>query len=158
MTHPPRIREQYSIELFNAVVAALPEWVERRIRETSMELAGTVTDEVRVAARVAARAVCQEVGDQLTELLAEDVDAQRQNPLHVIRGCMTPATKVLRDAAVPPRHRDEFERNAMPDDVYSLGPIAWIDLGDVVHEAGINWGAWKAATIISRRRAEGKTA
>jgi hypothetical protein len=25
-----------------------------------------------------------------------------------------------------------------------------------VHEAGITWGAWKAATVLTRRRAEGK--
>ena len=44
----------------------------------------------------------------------------------------------------------------MPDDVYAIGPLAWIDMGDDVHEAGISWGAWKAATVLTRRRAEGK--
>jgi hypothetical protein len=29
-------------------------------------------------------------------------------------------------------------------------------MGDDVHEAGISWGAWKAATVLTRRRAEGK--
>ena len=44
----------------------------------------------------------------------------------------------------------------MPDDVYAIGPLAWSDLGEEVHEAGITWGAWKAATVLVRRRAEGK--
>ena len=55
---------------------------------------------------------------------------------------------------VPEPQRDEFERSAMPDDTYALGPVAWIDLGQEVHDAGIEWGAWKAAVIISRRRQE----
>jgi hypothetical protein len=44
----------------------------------------------------------------------------------------------------------------MPDDMFALGPLTWRDLGDDVHDAGIEWGAWKAAMIISRRRDEGK--
>jgi len=33
--------------------------------------------------------------------------------------------------------------------------LTWRDLGEEVHDAGISWGAWKAATILTRRRADG---
>jgi hypothetical protein len=66
------------------------------------------------------------------------------------------ATAVLQEAQIPPVHRDEFDKSALPDDVYAIGPLTWRDLSEEVHEVGITWGAWKAATVIQRRRAEGK--
>jgi len=66
------------------------------------------------------------------------------------------ATALLIEAGIPPVRRDEFEVRSMPDDMFALGPLTWRDLGDDVHDAGIEWGAWKAAMIISRRRDEGK--
>jgi hypothetical protein len=44
----------------------------------------------------------------------------------------------------------------MPHDHYAVGPLTWKDLSEDVHDAGITWGAWKAATVLTRRRAEGK--
>ncbi len=94
--------------------------------------------------------------EQLSRLLATDVDEQRRNPLQVIRESTAPMNDVLRSFGVPEPHRDEFERRSMPTDVYAIGPLTWRDLGDDVHDAGIEWGAWKAATVLTRRRAEGK--
>jgi hypothetical protein len=97
-----------------------------------------------------------EIERALFQLLATDVDEQRQNPLHVLRSCVGPATELMQRYSVPMPMRDEFETRSMPHDVYAIGPLTWKDLGEEVHEAGITWGAWKAAAILTRRRAEGK--
>ena len=52
--------------------------------------------------------------------------------------------------------RDEFEERAFPDDVYRLSPATWSDVDPSLHEPGIIWGAYKAKTVLDRRRAEGK--
>jgi hypothetical protein len=107
------------------------------------------------AARVSAQAA-QWATDELAAFLAVDVDDQRTNPLHLLRSASRFATDLLDAAGAARPARDEFETRAMPGDVFAIGPLAWVDLGDDVHEAGINWGAWKAATVLTRRRAEGK--
>jgi hypothetical protein len=86
-------------------------------------------------------------------LLASDIDAQRTNPLSLLRGAVRYPTAVLRDAGVAPTgQRDEFAVRAFPDDVYDLAPATWTDVDESLQEPGIAWGAWKAYTHLSRRR------
>jgi hypothetical protein len=105
-------------------------------------------------------AVIQETSAQLQgdllSLLSTDVDQQRFNPLQVIREANVFANRALDAAGVSVPHRDEFDAQVMPHDTYAFGPLTWKDLSDDVHDAGISWGAWKAATVLTRRRAEGK--
>lgn len=93
---------------------------------------------------------------ELREFLATDVDEQRMNPLQIIRRSTAAVAGALRAAGVAAPQRDEFEQRGMPEDPYAIGPVAWLDLGETVHETGITWGAWKAATVLTRRRPEGK--
>lgn len=129
-------------------MTAVPQWITSRM--SSLDPHGVVNVSQVVADTV------QFVREQLRKLLSTDVDDQRENPLHVLRQSSKYATSALRDAGISPVHRDEFDQKSMPDDVYALGPLTWRDLSDSVHDAGITWGAWKAATVLSRRRAEGK--
>ena len=128
---------------------AYPGFLTGRMNELSAGCEGA-----REAAERAVAASCEWLRDALGRLLTTDPDEQRANPLHVIRGAARFANAELAVLGVPEPQRDEFERSAMPDDTYALGPVAWIDLGQEVHDAGIEWGAWKAAVIISRRRQE----
>jgi hypothetical protein len=148
--------EPYSQALFDAVVDAVPVWITRRLHEIA-QLApsgdkGAVTSEAAHVAEQTQRFV----REHLHQLLSQDVDEQRSNPLHILRRANAAATAVLQSADIPQVHRDEFDKSALPDDVYAIGPHTWRDLSEDVHEAGITWGAWKAATVIQRRRAEGK--
>jgi hypothetical protein len=97
-----------------------------------------------------------QIQGDLLSLLSTDVDLQRFNPLQVIREANVFANRALDTARVPVPHRDEFDAQVMPHDTYAFGPLTWRDLSDDVHDAGISWGAWKAATVLTRRRAEGK--
>jgi hypothetical protein len=54
---------------------------------------------------------------------------------------------------VPPR---EPANRQVPDDLYGLGPATWSDIDPAMHDPGIAWGAWKAMTVLQRRRDEGR--
>ena len=142
--------EEIPAALYDAVSRSVGPWLHRRIsalaadRMTPAEIDAMIGGTSAVALR------------DLRALLETDVDDQRANPLHVLRTATTTATEALRTAGVPPVPRDAVETEAMPDDVYALGPFTWRDLSDEVHDAGITWGAWKAATVFSRRREEGR--
>lgn len=148
--------EQYPRDLYDAVVVAIPAWISRRMLEIS-SLGGmsASADFMSLIEEVAQHTVQQISGDLLV-LLSTDVDQQRFNPLQVIREANVFANRALEVAKVPVPHRDEFDSQVMPHDIYSVGPLTWRDLSEDVHEAGISWGAWKAATVLTRRRAEGK--
>jgi hypothetical protein len=40
--------------------------------------------------------------------------------------------------------------------VYDLSPATWGDVDESLQEPGLIWGAWKAKTVLERRRAEGR--
>ena len=142
--------------LATEVRAVYASWLDARLvavcrsagRPLSPEARSRFTDEVR--------AISDEVLTDLDRLLDTDVDDQRENPLHVLRRGSRRIAALLAAESVPAPTRDEFEMRAMPDDTYGIGPLAWRDLGERVHEAGIEWGAWKAALVLTRRRDEGK--
>lgn len=149
--------EPYSKALFDAVTGAAPGWLNRSV-ENLLRGCGAELDATQQArlAEVLGGTV-DDVARGLSALLAQDVDSQRSNPLHVLRQSTSALTALLAEWNVPHARRDEFDASAMPNDVYALGPFTWKDLSEEVHEAGITWGAWKAATVLQRRRAEGRT-
>ena len=148
--------EPYPHALYLAVMDAVPGWLADRISSITRFGVGAVPNDMASEMPVVVGRVEHEIERALLQLLVTDVDEQRQNPLHVLRTCVAPATELMKRHSVPMPTRDEFETKAMPDDVYAIGPLTWKDLGEEVHEAGINWGAWKAAAVLTRRRAEGK--
>jgi len=157
MVNQPEARdlEPYADDLYQAVTRAIPHWITKQVSEiaslsideTSKEFTSALTDVAEHTLKV--------VSSDLLVLLATDVDAQQSNPLHVLRASTKSATQLLQTFGATPARRDDYEVRAMPDDVYAIGPLTWRDLGEEVHDAGISWGAWKAATILTRRRADG---
>ena len=89
---------------------------------------------------------------ELTELLSSDVDEQRTTPLSIVRraGAMVAAELERHGvpATEPPPHADVATG-------YGLAPASWSDVDQSLHEPGLVWGAWKAMTILRRRRDEG---
>lgn len=136
-----------------AIEDALPGWVVRSVVNVATAAGREVDDSLRSAAEDAGERARADVGAAVRTLLATDIDAQRTNPLSLLRGAVRYPTAVLRDAGVAPTgHRDEFAVRAFPDDVYDLAPATWTDVDESLQEPGITWGAWKAYTHLSRRR------
>jgi hypothetical protein len=148
--------DEYAGALAAAAHAALPGWVERCVERRLADHGAVVTDDLRAAARAAGVRARDEIGAELRALLAADVDAQRTSPLAVLRRAVRYPTEVLRSAGVPPVARDEFAQRSFPDDVYDLSPATWRSIEESLQEPGIVWGAWKAKTVLDRRRAEGQ--
>lgn len=146
----------YAKRLFDVIVAAIPVWVDDSVRKIVRRHLVVVNDDVAASIVLAGKEAQLFVSQRLLSLLTTDVDQQSSNPLQILRDSACFPTQVLLDAAIPAPKRDHFDEQINPDDVFGLGPYTWRDLGEDVHDAGIEWGAWKAATVLSRRRAEGK--
>jgi hypothetical protein len=146
--------------LADAVVAALPAWVERSVRELLVAFGGGgggggggAADPAAVErAREAGRRAADEVGPELRRLLAADVDRQWANPLTLVRRAVSFPTAVLAGAGVPPVVRDEYDETHFPDDVYGLTPRAFTDVDPSLHEPALVWGAAKARASMVRHR------
>lgn len=144
---------RYADALAEAVVAALPGWVERSVAQRYRAWAGHGPDDrLREDARDAGRRAVEDVAPRLRELLATDVDAQRNNPLAILRDAVRHPAEVLSAAGVPPVERDPQAEELFPDDDYDLSPAAFGDLHPSVREPGLVWGAAKAHVILARRR------
>jgi hypothetical protein len=145
--------QRHADALAEAVVAALPGWVERAVRQRYEAWAGHAPDERLLEdARAAGARAVEDVGPRLRELLATDVDAQRTNPLAILREAVRHPAGVLVAARVPPIERDAQAQELFPDDQYDLSPAAFGDLHPSVREPGLVWGAAKAHVILARRR------
>jgi hypothetical protein len=157
MVDQPDIPEldPYVQDLYLAVINAVPAWITSRVSEIASHSCDVRSNEFVSALANVAEKTLQVVSKDLYSLLATDVDAQQSNPLHILRSSTSTAAHMLQGLRVPEAQRDEYEVRAMPDDVFAIGPLTWRDLGEDVHDAGISWGAWKAATILTRRRADG---
>ncbi len=142
--------------LIAAVDAALPRWAERVVRERWREWAGTEpSPELKAAAAAAGERAQAEIMPALRRLLEADVEAQRSNPLALVRAAVAHPTGVLADAGVPDVVRDADVQRLFPEDRYGLSPASFRDLDPSVHEPGLAWGAAKAHLILTRRRRSG---
>lgn len=90
--------------------------------------------------------------DRLGELLAEEAWEQRRNPLELVRRATAGVTSELLAAGARAVARDEFKERSFPDDVLDLAPATWSDVHPDLHDVGLEWGAWKAAAIMTYRK------
>ena len=146
-------------DLADAARQAVPSWLVRCVVQTARRhamspaaMAALVAD-----AEVMRAEATPTVLAELDALLATDVDAQTTNPLSVLRAAAARfPTAVLTRHGVPSGTRDDFAIRAFPDDVYGLSPATWADVDESLAEPGLVWGAWKAMTVLRRRRDEGQ--
>jgi hypothetical protein len=144
VTEEEQALAEHGARLAEGIVDALPAWSARAVARFRPDLAA--------AGEAAGREAAAELGPTLRALLAADVDEQRANPLAVARRAVAWPTKVLRDAGVPPVHRDDHQRTHFPDDDYDLTPMSFADLDESLQEPGILWGAIKARTHLLRHK------
>lgn len=144
----------YGEDLVAAVEQALRPWVERTIREVALRQGGpdAVTDRLSADAAGAADATEREVLPALRALVQADAEAQRVNPLQLLRDGVRHATAVLAAHDIAPVLRDRMQQQTLPQDRYDLAPATWADIDPALVEPGIRWSAAKAHVILARRR------
>jgi hypothetical protein len=138
--------------LADALEAALPGWVQRSVTGILTAWGGPVPDDIERRVAAAAGAAVDDVVPAVRRLAATDVDAQRGNPLDVLRRAARHPSAVLRDVGVPGVVRDDFDVAHFPDDEYGLVPMAFADVHPSLHEPGLRWGAAKARAHLLRHR------
>jgi hypothetical protein len=143
--------DQYSTRLLATSDKVVSNWVERLIRRHCDEQKFSYLQAGELLSSVVSQ-VNDEVHSRLEDLLSHDVLEQRTNPLAVFRQATRPMTELLKNLGCPPVTRDEFDERSFPDDVYGLSPATWADIDEAMVEPGIEWGAWKAATIMMRQK------
>ena len=148
--------ESATADLIAAIERVVEPWLLRVAIDRYGAHRGEVDSRFREDAAVAARDGARWTIDRLRSTLEVDVDAQRVNPLQVLREAVRFPSAVLSRAGVPPIVRDEYDERINPDDIYGIGPAHWNDIDESLTEPGIVWGAAKASTVLQRRRAEGK--
>ena len=156
-TRTPAMREdervnEYPQQLADAVQAVLASWLVRCVTDTARTSPSGLTTAILELADDMSRSASAVVMQELYELLDTDVDAQRANPLSVMRAAVRYPTEVLHAAGVAPVRRDAFAVRNFPDDIYNLSPAAWGDIDESLLEPGLVWGAWKAKVVLERRR------
>ncbi len=102
--------------------------------------------------RTAIESAASRALEDLSTLFSLDVVAQRTNPLDILRRSTAPITEELRRVGGTPIERDEFHVRSFPADVFGLCPATWADIDESLVEPGLEWGAFKAASVIQRQR------
>ncbi|MCU1399486.1 MAG: hypothetical protein JWN62_2595 [Acidimicrobiales bacterium] len=138
--------------LADAAHAAVPRWLIRCVVDTARQMGVPAAAELVSDAEEMSRVHAPLVLAELDALLDTDAEAQRTNPLSVLRAAVRHPTEVLARHHVPTPRRTEFDERNFPTDVYALGPATWADVDESLQEPGLIWGAWKAKTVLDRRR------
>ena len=149
---PDQALDGYAVDLATGVAAAIGPWVRNSIARIADQWQTGLSAQLTDAAQAAAEAATAAVAPAVHQLLAQDVELQRSNPLAIVRRAVRYPTEVLADAGVPPVVRDAFAVETFPDDLYDLTPGSFTDLDESLGETGIAWGAAKAFVIRDRHQ------
>ena len=142
---------QYSERLLRGMESAALEWLRTSFDRvvSSQELHESVDAVRRDRAIESAR---DRLVSELRVLLESEAWEQRRNPLDLVRECTGSLSEELAAIGARPVARDEFQERSFPGDAFDLCPATWADVRPDLHEIGLEWGAWKAASIIAHRR------
>lgn len=141
--------------LLATATTSVPRWL-RGVVLAAAERGGVDLDVHRDAIDASIADAAEACLRDLADLLGTDVDRQRTNPLSLIRRSVERPSRVIIELGARPPATDAFHRERFPDDPFALGPSNWNEVDEELHAAGITWGAWKAMTVLRRRRGEGK--
>ncbi len=142
---------QYSERLLRTMESAALEWL--RVSFDRVVSSQDLYERVDVVRRDAAIETARAwLLSELRTVLESEAWEQRRNPLDLVRESTSPLSEELAAIGARPVARDEFQERSFPGDVFDLCPATWADVRPDLHETGLEWGAWKAAAIIARRR------
>lgn len=137
---------KYCEQLRDAVAVAAPHWLHHVVGPFANQIPGD-----REAMHAAIDDTLASIDSRLTTLATTDIDTPMSGPLELLRQSTGPVQEWLASSGAPRPTRDPWDVRSSPDDHYALGPMAFSDLGDEVHAAGIAWGAAKAHVHLRRR-------
>ena len=141
----------YSTRLLETMQAVTESWLRGLVaRVVEAQGLGALVDLERLEGVISSART--DLLASLNRLLEQDAWEQRRNPLELVRGATVGLTAELAAFGARPVPRDEFKERSFPDDLFDLAPATWSDVHPDLHDVGLEWGAWKAAAIISHRK------
>lgn len=147
----------YSARLYDTMSKVVESWLRDLFAKVLSGQGIVVSAETDRMDRVVSETARRLLAD-VDELLSHEAWEQRRNPLDLARSATENVTTELKRLGAGPVSRDEFKERSFPDDVFDIAPATWSDLHPDLHEPGLEWGAWKAAAIMSHRRSiEGRS-
>jgi hypothetical protein len=143
---------EIAADLLDAMVDAIPAWVRRTVeaRAAGSEIALDEPQRGRIAQ--VASDLAAALTPQLEQVLTADVDGGSGSPLAVVRSGTGTLNDLLDELGIPRPARDDFSVSRFPEDRHDIGPAAFVDIDESVHEPGIMWGAARAHVHLRRRR------
>lgn len=138
--------------LLDTARRVVPDWL-RRVTVDAGRRGGVDAAQLEARLEPVVEQASTDALEQLADLLGTDVDDQRTTPLTLLREAVHGPTRLLSELGALPPSAPDADR--FPDDVFRLGPATWSDVDPSLHEPGLMWGAWKAMTVLGRRRDEG---
>lgn len=139
-------------ELRLAAVEAAPEWI-RRVTFGVVAAQGLHPPDADAFEDLVV-STTTELDRRLAVLLSSDIDAQRTTPLSIFRQACASIGAFLSTLGAVPTVTPGVGGEPSTDP-YGITPGNLADVGDRVHQAGMMWGAHKAALHLRRRRDEG---
>jgi len=146
---------EYATNLGDAIEGELAGFVARCVRARVAEDQADASEVAAAVEHAAARAR-EDVVPRVRELLAQDIDDQRSNPLSILRDAVRYPTEALDALGIPPVARDADAVRLFPGDVYDLMPGSFADVDPSLQDPGLLWGAAKAHVHLARRRRDGR--
>lgn len=125
--------------LAEALVAAFPRYIGRRLAELGVVAGGVVSGAVVTGTN--------QLISSLGELLAAAASEQPNSPLELVRGATIPISVVLAEMGVRPVQRDGWEVAAHGEDLFDLYPASSHDLGEEAWQLHLQWGINKAQVV-----------
>lgn len=131
--------------LHAAAVEAAPLWIRAQVEVAAARSGVGLPTSSSIDDLVATTTSAIDQG--FATLAAVDIDRQRTTPLGIMRSA---------SAAITSYFGDHGADLAAGRDPLGLEPANLADISAELHEAGMRWGATKAALHLQRRRAEGQ--
>ena len=132
--------EAFAEQLADAVAVVLEPWLRRCVVDTALRVTGSVSLELKSDAALMASERAPEVLAALDDLLTTDVDAQRTNPLSILRGAVRHRLRSCGDTTcrcVARRFRRPFVSGRH---LRRSSPATWSDVDEALVEPGIDVG------------------
>ncbi len=133
----------YGMELRSSIEASFEPWLRATLGQRRSDGASPV-DAFPDAVESAIAGAREQAIANITRLIEADVSEPLSGPLEQLRQAVSDLALVLDAHDFTRPNRDPYDQEMRPADVYNLGPLSFMDLGEDVQAAGITWGAAKA--------------
>jgi hypothetical protein len=145
----PNVLEACSTLLIAGITAALPGWVNRKVREVVDERGIEVTSALESSARAAGKECQGDVGRRVSEFLQAPPTRELKDLLAFLSYAAVPyPTKVLHSANMPKADRPPWLVKLDPENIYDIHIRLLDELSPHLEQPGLLWAFATASSYL----------